>query len=79
MEQKTLDQKALYKKTRRSQRFPFIAVAEIAHAKSGGRLACRVAKLSLHGCYVNTPNTLAIGSKVSIKIFAESEVFCGHS
>ena len=34
-----------------------------------------VAKLSLHGCYVNTPNTLAIDSKVSIKIFVESECF----
>ena len=31
--------------------------------------------LSLHGCYVETQNTLPIGREVSIKIFAESECF----
>jgi hypothetical protein len=62
-------------KTRRSPRFPFIAVAEIAYRESGGRLSCQVATLSLHGCYVETPNTLPIGRQVSIKIFAESECF----
>jgi hypothetical protein len=65
----------MYQTPRRSPRFPFIAVAEIAYRDSGGRLGCRVAKLSLHGCYVNTPNTLPIGREVSIKIFAESECF----
>jgi PilZ domain len=63
------------KKIRRSPRIPFIAVAEIAYRESGGRLSCHVAKLSLHGCYVNTPNTLPIGREVLIKIFAESECF----
>jgi hypothetical protein len=65
----------MYQTPRRSPRFPFITVAEIAYRESGGRLGCRVAKLSLHGCYVNTPNTLPIGREVSIKIFAESECF----
>src|ERR1700681_3768830 len=65
----------MYQTPRRSPRFPFIAVAGIAYRDSGGRLGCRVAKLSLHGCYVNTPNTLPIGREVSIKIFAESECF----
>jgi hypothetical protein len=62
-------------KNRRSPRFPFIAVAEIAYRESGGRLSCQVARLSFHGCYVETPNTLPIGREVSIKIFAESECF----
>ena len=62
-------------KMRRSPRFPFIAVAQIAHTDSGGSLGCRVATLSLHGCYVETPNTLPVGREVSIKIFAESEWF----
>jgi hypothetical protein len=62
-------------KIRRSPRFPFITVAEIGYRESGGRLSCQVATLSLHGCYVETPNTLAIGREVSIKIFAESECF----
>jgi len=65
----------MYQTTRRSPRIPFIAVAEIAYRDSGGRLSCQVAKLSLHGCYVETPNTLPIGREVSIKIFAESECF----
>jgi len=61
--------------TRRSSRFPFIAIAEIAYRESGGRLSCQVKTLSLHGCYVETPDTLPIGREVSIKIFAESECF----
>jgi hypothetical protein len=65
----------LSRKIRRSPRIPFIAVAEIAHRDSGGRLSCQVSTLNLHGCYVETPNTLPIGSEVAIKIFAESECF----
>ena len=65
----------MYQTPRRSPRIPFIAVAEIAHRESGGRLSCQVAKLSHHGCYVEVPNTLPIGREVSIKIFAESECF----
>jgi hypothetical protein len=65
----------MYDKPRRSPRHPFIAIAEIAHRESGGRLSCQVAKLSRHGCYIEVPNTLPIGREVSIKIFAESECF----
>jgi hypothetical protein len=65
----------MYDKPRRSPRLPFIAVAEIAHRESGGRLSCQVAKLSHHGCYIEVSNTLPIGRDVSIKIFAESECF----
>jgi hypothetical protein len=60
---------------RRSPRIPFVAVAEIAHRGSGGRVSCQVSTLNLHGCYVETPNTLPIGREVLIKIFAESECF----
>ena len=65
----------MYQTPRRSPRFPFIAVAEIGYRESGGRLSCQVATLSLHGCYVEVPDTLPIGREVSIKIFAESECF----
>jgi hypothetical protein len=61
--------------TRRSPRFPFIAIAEIAYRESEEGLSCRVITLSLHRCYVDMPNTLPIGREVSIKIFAESECF----
>jgi hypothetical protein len=63
------------KEVRRSPRFPFIAVAEIADKESGAQLAARVSELSLNGCYVDMLNTLPIGSEVAIKIFAESECF----
>jgi hypothetical protein len=59
----------------RSPRYPFIAIAEIIHPESGGILGSRVAKISLNGCYVDTPKTLPVGSEVVIKIFAESERF----
>jgi PilZ domain len=65
----------MYQQTRRSPRFPFIAVAEIIHVKSGVQLGSRVAELSLNGCYVDMLNTVPIGSAVAIKIFAESECF----
>jgi len=66
---------SMNQQTRRSPRFPFIAVAEIAHAESGGQLGSRVTALSLNGCYVEMQDTLPVGSKVAIKIFAESECF----
>jgi hypothetical protein len=66
---------SMRQKTRRSQRIPFIAIAEIAYRASEERLSCQVATLSLHGCYVETSNTLPIGCEVSIKIVAESEWF----
>jgi queuine/archaeosine tRNA-ribosyltransferase len=34
-----------------------------------------VAKISLNGCFVDTPKILPVGSEVVIKIFAESECF----
>ena len=62
-------------KTRRSPRFPFIAVAEIADTESEGDFSCRVSELSLNGCYVDMLNALPIGSEVRMKIFSESECF----
>jgi hypothetical protein len=67
----------MYPTPRRSPRFPFIAVADIAYRQSGGaaRITGHVVTLNLHGCYIELPNTLPIGREVSIKIFAESEWF----
>jgi hypothetical protein len=63
------------RKTRRSPRFTFIAVAEIAHTESEGDFSCRVSELSLNGCYVDMLNALPVGSEVRMKIFSESECF----
>jgi PilZ domain len=59
----------------RSPRYVFIAIAEIIHPESGGVLGCRVVKISLNGCFVDTPKTIPVGTEVVIKIFAESERF----
>jgi PilZ domain len=67
--------KSMNQKIRRGPRYPFIAVAEIAHTESGGKFSCRVSELSLNGCYVDMLNTLPIGSEVATKIFTESECF----
>jgi hypothetical protein len=67
----------MYPTPRRSPRFAFIAVAEIAYRQSEGvgRLTGRVVTINLHGCYIESPYTLPTGREVSIKIFAESEWF----
>jgi hypothetical protein len=67
------------RKMRRRPRTSFIAVAQIAYREPDGSLSCQVATLSLHGCYVETPNTLVPGREVSIKIFAESEWFATNA
>jgi hypothetical protein len=60
---------------RRTPRFPFIAAAELTHAGSLQQLNSQVAELSLNGCYVDMLNTLPANSKVTVKIFADSECF----
>jgi hypothetical protein len=60
---------------RRTPRYPFIAVAELTDAGSGGQLNSQVAELSLNGCYVDMLNTLPVNSTVTLKIFAHSECF----
>jgi PilZ domain len=60
---------------RRTPRYPFIAVAEITDATSTASLNSQVAELSLNGCYVDVLNTLPIKTKVTVKIFADSECF----
>jgi hypothetical protein len=67
------------RKVRRSPRIAFIAVAQIAYREYDRSLSCQVATLSLHGCHVETPNTLPLGLEVSIKIFTESEWFAANA
>jgi hypothetical protein len=64
-----------YREKRRTPRYPFIAVAEITDAASGAQLNSQVAELSLNGCYIDMLNTLPVNTKVTLKIFADSECF----
>ena len=64
-----------YREKRRTPRYPFIAVAEITDAASDAPLNSQVAELSLNGCYIDMLNTLPVNTKVTVKIFADSECF----
>jgi hypothetical protein len=60
---------------RRTPRFPFVAVAEITEKGSGTELVTQVSELSLYGCYIDHKNPFPNGTRVTVKIFSESEVF----
>src|SRR5216683_7181154 len=60
---------------RRTQRFPFIASAEVLAQSVGSRMTARISDLSILGCYVDTINPLADGTPVQIVIFNESQQF----
>jgi len=65
----------MYEKIRRTQRFPFIASAEVLAEREGSRMSARISDLSTLGCYVDTINPLPDGTAVQIKIFNESQQF----
>lgn len=60
---------------RQSQRFPFVASAEVLSEKAGTRLSARVSDLSSTGCYVDTINPLVDGTPVRVKILTETKTF----
>jgi PilZ domain-containing protein len=64
-----------FREKRRTPRYPFIAVAEITDSASNAPLNSQVSELSLNGCYVDMLNTLPVNTKVTLKIFADSECF----
>lgn len=60
---------------RRGPRLPFIASAEVVDAQSGTKMNVRVSELSLHGCYLDTINSLPIGSRITLRIVTDTETF----
>jgi len=60
---------------RRTPRFSFVATAEVVADASDERVAAGVSELSLHGCYLDMVNPFPLSTQLSIKIFAEDEVF----
>ncbi len=53
---------------RRMERHAFSATTEVADLATGARLFSRAADLSLHGCYLDSLNPFAIGSKIQVRI-----------
>lgn len=53
---------------RRSERFPFSAVAEVVDVDSHTRINARVSDFSRHGCYLDVINVFAAGTVVQVSI-----------
>src|SRR5438309_11216918 len=67
---------ALAGSDRRSHpRYEFIAAADVVAAESGARIETRVRDLSQQGCYVDTDNTLPLGTVTDVRITKGSQLF----
>ena len=60
---------------RRSQKYPFLATAEIIHEGSRSVITTRLADLSLHGWYLDMYNPPPKGTTITVRIVAGSTVF----
>ena len=60
---------------RRTQRYTFIASAELIEEKTDVRIATRVSELSRHGCYLDMMNPFPVGTLVLVKISTGEDFF----
>jgi hypothetical protein len=63
---------------RRTPRYPFAANAELTEAGATTPTKGRVTELSLNGCFMTSPTSLAKGTQVEVKINTETEFFEAH-
>ena len=62
---------------RQATRYSFSATAEVLEIASGTRVSARAADLSMNGCYLDTLNPFAVGSKVQLCIrWNRAELAC---
>jgi hypothetical protein len=62
---------------RRMKRHAFSATTEVADIATGAQLSTRAADLSLQGCYLDSLNPFAVGSKIRIRIvWGGAELTC---
>ena len=54
---------------RRAVRHPFVASAEVEDLAVGSRLPSRISDLSAGGCYVDTINPFADGTRVRVDVY----------
>jgi hypothetical protein len=71
----TQDDSARKADRRRTPRYPFVANAEFSETKTGSRKEARVSEMGLNGCYLDTPNPLAEGAQILLKIFKGTDFF----
>lgn len=60
---------------RLKKRHPFSATSEITELTSGARLSSRAADLSLQGCYLDSLNPFAVGTRLRVHIMWEGSEF----
>ncbi|HTC64746.1 MAG TPA: PilZ domain-containing protein [Candidatus Saccharimonadales bacterium] len=76
LDQNTLESPA---ERRRNLRFPFTATVEVIEGKSGTKVVGRTSDLSLGGCYIDTLNTLPIGTAATVRIQRGNVTFEAHA
>lgn len=60
---------------RRAPRYDFIATAELRDSVNEIRLSGRVTEMSRKGCYVDTLNTLPVGTVLSLEVSCDRGKF----
>src|SRR6266404_46864 len=60
-------------------RYEFTAAVEVIAAESGARIETRVRDLSQQGCYVDTNNTLPLGTVTNVRITKGTQLFKAHA
>jgi PilZ domain-containing protein len=64
-----------YSQQRTVPRYTFVATADLTDAASAMKLPGRVAEISRKGCYVDTLNTLPVGTLLDVRISREQGTF----
>jgi hypothetical protein len=64
----------MFDERRCTQRYPFVAAAEVERSGGGVRNA-HVADLCIHGCYLKMPDPFSKGASVLVKIRTNREFF----
>jgi len=63
----------------RSHRYTFLGVAELLEAGGAICVRGRIDEISRRGCYVNTLNTVGVGTLLRVFISCDEEVFAANA
>jgi hypothetical protein len=58
-----------------SPRYPLVLVAEVIEMTTRSKMSVRSSDLSRTGCYIDTLNPLASGTKVSVRLILGKDLF----
>lgn len=60
---------------RRSERYPFVATANITDHSTGSIITARLGDLSLQGCYIQMTSPLMKGTEITIHVSVGTSLF----